>query len=63
MGSQKCKEINDNLQDIIAEAINSLQESVVLPIDCKQQDVRSAIRIYMRRHPEVFWFSHQYRFD
>lgn len=51
------------LQDIVGEAILQQQPYIVLAQGTKQDDVRKAIRVYMRKHPEIFWFSHQYRFD
>lgn len=51
------------LQDIIGRAIVEHKSHVVLSKGTRQDDVRTAIRVFMRRHPEIFWFSHQYRFD
>lgn len=51
------------LQDIVGEAILQQRPCVVLTQGAMQDDVRKAIRVYMRNHPKIFWFSHQYRFD
>lgn len=51
------------LQDIVGEAIFQQRPCVVLNQGTIRNDVRKAIRIFMRRHPEIFWFSHQYHFD
>ncbi|MDE7386466.1 MAG: TIR domain-containing protein [Muribaculaceae bacterium] len=47
----------------ISQAIQQQLPSVAIPLDVHFDDVRNTIRVYMRQHPEVFWFSHQYRFD
>lgn len=54
--------IND-LKGIVGEAILQQLPSVDLRGETSYEDVRKAIRIFMRKHPEVFWFSHQYHFD
>lgn len=54
--------IND-LQGFVGEAILQQLPSIGLRGGTSHEDVRKAIRIFMRKHPEVFWFSHQYRFD
>lgn len=54
--------IND-LKVIVGEAILQQLQSVDLRGETSYEDVRKAIRIFMRKHPEVFWFSHQYHFD
>lgn len=51
------------LRDIVGEAILQQRACVVLNQEATQDEVRKAIRIFMRKHPEIFWFSHQYRFD
>lgn len=51
------------LDDIVGEAILQQKPCVVLRNETMQDDVRKAIRVYMRKHPEIFWFSHQYHFD
>lgn len=51
------------LEIIISEAIQKQLPSIVVPSDVDFDDIRKTIRVYMRQHPEVFWFSHQYRLD
>ncbi len=51
------------LRDIVGGAILQQRTCVVLNQEATQDEVRKAIRIFMRKHPEIFWFSHQYRFD
>lgn len=51
------------LQELISEAILNQLPSVVLPETAQRGDVQLAIRVFMRNHPEIFWFSHQYEFD
>lgn len=53
----------NNLLDIIGEGIIQQKSHIVLCQRTTTDDVRNAIRIFMRKHPEVFWFSHQYRYD
>lgn len=52
-----------NLEVIISMTIQKQLPSVVVPSDVQFDDARKTIRVYMRQHPEVFWFSHQYRLD
>lgn len=52
-----------NLEVIISMTIQKQLPSVVVPSDVQFDDVRKTIRVYMRQHPEIFWFSHQYRLD
>ncbi len=51
------------LEAIISKAIQKQLPSVAVPSDVHFDDVFKTIRVYMRQHPEVFWFSHQYRLD
>lgn len=51
------------LETIVSEAIQKQMPSIVVPSDVDFNDVCKTIRVYMRQHPEVFWFSHQYRLD
>lgn len=51
------------LETKIPEAIKTQVSSIVLPDGTSFEDVRKVIRIYMRQHPEIFWFSNQYEFD
>lgn len=53
----------NELQDIVGVAILQQRPCVVLSRETIQDDVRKAIRVFMRQHPEIFWFSHQYHFD
>lgn len=55
--------IINQLLDIVGEAILQQRPFIVLRQGTIQEDVRKAIRIFMRKHPEVFWFSHQYSYD
>ncbi|MCM1199084.1 MAG: TIR domain-containing protein [Clostridium sp.] len=42
-----------------------LEFSPMVTLDSKNtcDDVRRIISVFMRKHPEIFWFSHQYRYD
>lgn len=51
------------LEAIISDAIKKQLPCVTLRTDTHLDDVRKVIRVYMRQHPEVFWFSHQYILD
>lgn len=51
------------LENIIENAIRDHKIKVMIPSGTPTDEVRKIIRIFMRRHPEVFWFSHQYEFD
>lgn len=51
------------LETIVSEAIQKQMPSIVVPSDVDFNDVCKTIRVYMRKHPEIFWFSHQYHFD
>lgn len=55
--------IANELQNVVGGAILQQRACVVLNQEATQDEVRKAIRIFMRKHPEIFWFSHQYRFD
>lgn len=48
---------------LISEAIVNHKSMVELPKETTFDDVRRVIRVYMRKHPEIFWFSHQYKYD
>lgn len=52
-----------DIQETIGDAIIHEIPSVVLSEGTLSDDVRKAIRIFMRKHPEIFWFSHQYSYD
>lgn len=51
------------IKDAVEEAILQQRSYVSLNDGTKNGDVRTVIRTFMRKHPEVFWFSHQYYFD
>ncbi len=53
----------DNTREQIENAIMEFAPMVTLESKISFDDVRSIIRIFMRNHPEIFWFSHQYRYD
>lgn len=55
--------IDKVLEEIISDAIQKQLPCVTLRTDTHLDDVRKVIRVYMRQHPGVFWFSHQYRLD
>lgn len=50
-------------RDTIEEAIMVVSPKVSLDIQTTFDDVRRIIRDFMRKHPEIFWFSHQYLYD
>ena len=52
-----------DIQETIGDAIIHEIPSVVLSEGTLSDDVRKAIRIFMRKHPEIFWFYHQYSYD
>lgn len=52
-----------DIETIIIEALLSQKKSVSLPCYTGYNEIKTIIRIYMRNHPEVFWFSHQYIWD
>ena len=47
----------------IENAIMEFAPMVALDPKINFNDVRHTIRVFMRRHPEIFWFSHQYLYD
>lgn len=51
------------LDAIIGDAVQKQLPSVTVASDTHFDDVHKTIRVFMRQHPEVFWFSHQYRLD
>lgn len=54
----------DNITiDQIENAIMRFAPMVTLNSGTTFDDVRRTIRVYMRKHPEIFWFSHQYLYD
>lgn len=44
-------------------AILGFAPSVTLEQPATLEDVKGIIRIFMRNHPEIFWFSHQYHYE
>lgn len=55
--------IDNKLYELIVGAIQSQLTHIDLPKGIRQDKVRTVIRVFMRKHPEIFWFSNQYRFD
>ena len=55
--------IENELNKLIIDAIIQQLPSIILPRHTTYNNVRRAIRDFMRSHPEIFWFSHQYIFD
>lgn len=55
--------MNEKTADVIIEAISTLKENIHLPDGTTYDEIKNIIRIFMRQHPEVFWFSHQYQYD
>lgn len=53
----------NQLQDIVGDAILQQRSYVVLKQGTIYDDLRKALRVVMRKHPEVFWFSYQYSYD
>lgn len=54
----------DNTARILIEsAIMEFAPQVSIDTKTNFDDVRSIIRVFMRQHPEIFWFSHQYLYD
>ena len=47
----------------VEKAIMGFAPMVALGSETAFDDVRRTIRIFMRKHPEIFWFSHQYLYD
>lgn len=54
---------NNNIAERIERAILGFEPTVALQFPITFDDVKSSIRVFMRNHPEVFWFSHQYHYD
>lgn len=50
-------------RNLIENAILGCSPMVALDPKISFDDVRHIIRVFMRKHPEIFWFSHQYRYD
>lgn len=47
----------------IEKAIMEFSPKVSLDSKATFDDVKSILRGFMRKHPEIFWFSHQYLYD
>jgi len=54
---------DNTTREQIENAIIGFAPSVTLSSVTTFDDVRHIIRVFMRKHPEIFWFSHQYLFD
>lgn len=54
--------VNAN-KNIIESAIREFTPCLVLTDNSTFDDVKNIIRVFMRKHPEIFWFSHQYLYD
>ena len=52
-----------SLYSIIEHAIRSFEKSIDVPKTSTENDVNMAIRQVMRDHPDIFWFSHQWRYS
>lgn len=53
----------NTLYSIIEQAIRSYKSSVEVARTTTEEDVCHAIRQIMRKNPEIFWFSHQWRYS
>jgi serine/threonine protein kinase len=47
----------------VEEAILNLAPSVSIGSSVTYDEVKGIIRIFMRKHPEIFWFSHKYTYN
>lgn len=54
---------DNHTRALIERAIMEFSPTVSLVPKTTFDDVRSIIRVFMRKHPEIFWFSHQYLYD
>ncbi|MDE5757644.1 MAG: hypothetical protein K2H85_03420, partial [Allobaculum sp.] len=52
-----------DLESIISEAIMARQSCVLLPEGTDIEDIRNILMTFIREHPEVTWFSNQFRWD
>lgn len=50
-------------RELIENAILELAPTVALDSNTSLDEVKTFIRVFMRSHPEIFWFSHQYMYD
>lgn len=53
----------NTLYSIIEQAIRSFATSVEVPNTSTENDIYHAIRQIMRENPDIFWFSHQWRYS
>lgn len=54
---------DNTAKNLIEKAIIGFSPMVSLDSKTTFDDVRNIIRVFMRKHPEIFWFSHQYLYD
>lgn len=52
----------NTLYSIIEQAIRSFATSVEVPNTLTENDIYMTIRQVMRENPDIFWFSHQWRY-
>lgn len=52
----------NTLYSIIEQAIRSFATSVEVPNTSTENDIYMTIRQVMRENPDIFWFSHQWRY-
>jgi len=56
-------QLNNATREQVENAIMEFNPLVTLDSKISFDAVRHTIRVFMRKHPEKFWFSHQYRYD
>lgn len=54
---------DNTVKNLIERAIMEFSPMVSLDSNTTFDDVRCIIRVFMRQHSEIFWFSHQYLYD
>lgn len=54
---------DNTVKNLIERAIMEFFPMVSLDSNTTFDNVRCIIRVFMRQHPEIFWFSHQYLYD
>jgi len=54
---------DNTTRERIEKAIIELDLLVTLDLKTTFDDIRDIIRVFMRKHPEIFWFSHQYLYE
>lgn len=63
IGSENCVKCNAPLiYAIINNAIRNHESQLLVPAGTTQDDVYQCIRDIMRENPEIFWFSHQWKY-